>query len=76
MDELLLEVSQLLNVEPLNYLVVVKPSGKQQLNVKPLDNLVFVKPLGKCLFGQPQSERDIQAVKESRVLEKTLQNTE
>ena len=26
-------------------------------------------------FGQPQSEKDIQAVKESHVLKKTLQNT-
>ena len=57
LDELFLEASQLLDVEPCGNSMVVKPSGKRR-------------------FCQPQSEKDIQAVKESRVLKKTLQNTE
>ena len=32
-------------------------------DVEPLDNPVVVKTLGKHQFGQPQSEKDIQAVK-------------
>ena len=71
-----LEGSQLLNVELLNNSMVVKPSGKQQVDVKSVDNPVVAKPSGKCQFGQSQSEKDIQAVKESRVPKKTLQNTE
>ena len=55
--------------------MVVKPSGKQQVDVEPVDNPVVVKPLGKRRFGQPQSEKDIQAVKESHV-QKMLQNTQ
>ena len=66
---------QQVDVEPLDNPVVVKPSGKQQVDVEPLDNPVVVKPLGKRRFGQPQSEKDIQAVKESRVQKKMLQNT-
>ena len=46
------------------------------LNVGPLDNSMVVKPLGKRRFGQLQSEKDIQAIKESCVPKKTLQNTE
>ena len=38
LDELFLEASQLLNVEPLDNSVVVKPSGKQQVDIEPLDN--------------------------------------
>ena len=76
LDELFLEASQLLDVEPLDNSMVVKPSGKQQIDVEPLDNPVVVKPSGKRRFGQPQSEKDIQTVKESRVPKKTLQNTE
>ena len=37
---------------------------------------MVVKPLGKRRFAQPQSEMDIQAVKKSHILKKTLQNTE
>ena len=37
--------------------------ASKQLDVEPLDNPVVVKPLGKHRFAQPQSEKDIQAVK-------------
>ena len=63
-------------VEPLDNSMVLKPSGKQQVDVEPLDNPVVVKSSGKRRFGQPQSEKDIKAVKESRVTKKTLQNIE
>ena len=76
LDELFLEASQLLDVEPRGNSMVVKPSGKQQVDVEPLDKPVVAKPPGKRRFCQPQSEKDIQAVKESRVPKKTLQNTE
>ena len=76
LDELFLEASQLLDIEPLNNSMVVKPSGKQQVNVEPLDKPVVVKPSGKHRFGQPQSEKDIQTVKKSRVPKTTLQNSE
>ena len=48
LDELFLETSQLLDVEPLDNPVVVKTLGKHQF--------------GQHQFGQPQSEKDIQAV--------------
>ena len=67
---------QQVDVEPLDNSVVVNPSGKQQVDVEPVDNPVVVKPSGKCRFAQPQREKDIQAVKKSRVPKKTLQNTE
>ena len=38
LDELFLEASQLLNVEPLINSVVVKSSDKQQVDIEPLDN--------------------------------------
>ena len=38
MDELFLEASQLLVIEPLDNSMVVKPSGKQQVDFEPLDN--------------------------------------
>ena len=63
MDELVLEASQLLNVELCDKSMVVKPSGKQQVDVESLDNPVVVKPSGKRRFHQPQSKKDIQAVK-------------
>ena len=56
--------------------MVVKPLGKQQVNVEPPDNPVVVNPSGKHRFGQPQSEKDIQTVKESSVPKTTLQNSE
>ena len=61
-DALFLDASQLLNVETLDNSVVVKPSGKQQVDVEPLDNPLVVKPSSKRRFGQPQCEKDIQAV--------------
>ena len=63
LDELFLEASQLLDIYATFQRFVVKPSGKQQVDVEPLDNPVVVKPLGKPWFCQPQSEKDIQAVK-------------
>ena len=75
LDELFLEASQPLDVEPRDNSMVAKPSGKQQVNIEPLDNPVVAKPSGKCQCCQPQSEKDIQAVKESCVPKKMLQNT-
>ena len=62
-DELFLEASQLLDVEPHDNSMVVKPSGKQQVDVKLLNNPVVVNPSSKRRFFQPQCEKDIQAVK-------------
>ena len=47
LDAFFLEASQLLNVEPRDNSMVVKPSGKQQVDVEPLDNPVVAKPSGK-----------------------------
>ena len=47
MDELFLEASQLLEIEPLNNSMAVKPSGKQQVDIESPDNPVVVKPSGK-----------------------------
>ena len=63
MDELFLEASQLLDVRATIQRFTVKPSGKQQVDVEPLNNPVVVKPSGKPRFCQPQSEKDIQAVR-------------
>ena len=54
LDELFLEASQLLDVEPRGNSMVVKPSGKQQVDVEPLDKPVVAKPPGKRRFCQPQ----------------------
>ena len=59
----------LIDDEPHNSSVFVKPSGKQQVNIEPHDNPVAVKPSGQRPFGQPQSRKDI---KESRVPKKAL----
>ena len=59
LNELFLEASQLLDVEPCDNSMVIKPSGKQQVDGEPLDNPVVVKPSGKCQFCQSQSEKDI-----------------
>ena len=71
-----MEASQLLDVEPFDNSMDVKPSGKQQVDIEPVNNSVVVKPSAKRRFAQPQSKEDIQAVKESGVPKKTLQNTE
>ena len=56
-----LEASQLLNIRATIQRFTVKPSGKQQ--VEPLDNAVVAKPSCKPRFCQPQSEKNIQAVR-------------
>ena len=63
LDELFLEASQLLDVHATIQRFTVKPSGKQQVDVEPLNNPVVVKPSGKPRFCQPQSKKDIQAVR-------------
>ena len=63
LDELFLEASQLLDVRATIQRFMVKPSGKQQVDVGPLDNPVVVKLSGKPRSCQPQSEKDIQAVR-------------
>ena len=59
LDELFLEASQLLDVEPHDNSMVVKPSCKQQVDGELLDNPWVVKPSGKRRFCQPQIKKDI-----------------
>ena len=59
LDELFLEASQLLDLEPRDISMVVKPSCKQQVDSELLDNPVVVKPSGKRRFCQPQIKKDI-----------------
>ena len=57
LDELFLEASQLLDVEPCDNSMVVKPSGKQQVDIELLDNLVVVKPSGNVNFVNLKARR-------------------
>ena len=57
LDDLFLEASQLLDVEPHDNSMVVKPSGKHQVDVELLDNSVVVKPSGNVNFVNLKARR-------------------